>query len=59
MRRTNRRGGGPNGSGSVLGCRQTGGSNLDILEWAGLAQLGEQEIGEQELGMPLPAVQAG
>ena len=32
---------------------------MDILEGAGLAQLGEQELGEQELGMPLPAVQAG
>ena len=59
MRRTNPGGGGPKGSGSVLGCRQTGGSNLDILDGAGLAQLGEQELGEQELGMPLPAVQAG
>ena len=32
---------------------------LDILEGAGLAQLGEQELGEHELGMPLLAVQAG
>ena len=59
MRRTNPGGGGPKGSGAVLGCRQTGGSNLDILEGAGLAQLGEQKLDEQELWMPLPAVQAG
>ena len=36
-RRTNPGGGGPKGSGSVLGCRQTEGSNLDILEGACLA----------------------
>ena len=54
MRRTKPVGGGLKGSGSVLGYRQTGSSNLDILEGAGLALLGEQE-----LGMSLPAVQAG
>ena len=59
MRRTNPGGGGPKGSGSILGCQQTGGSNLDILEGAGLPQLGELELGEQELGMPLPSVQVG
>ena len=59
MRRTNPGAGRPKGFRSVLGCRQTGGSKLDILEGAGLAQLGEQELGEHELGMPLLAVQAG